>query len=160
MISCTVDLQIDDEYSLPVDSGQMLETAVLTTLQHVAQAGDYALTLVLAGNDAVRQLNRDYLGYDKPTDVLSFPAGDPMPGMPDDEPVYLGDLIVAVPVALQQARQNGHSLLDELMLLVVHGVLHLLGHDHADLDEKAAMWGAQTAVLDTLGLAHVTPTES
>ena len=89
---------------------------------------------------------------DAPTDVLSFPASetDPESGI-----TYLGDILVSVPRAHQQAIAAGHSLESEVQLLVVHGILHLMGHDHADADEKARMWQAQAEILAGLGLAHI-----
>lgn len=69
----------------------------------------------------MRRLNREYRKVDRPTDVLSFPSEDP---------VFLGDVAVDVPYAARQARRRGHSLDREVQLLLAHGVLHLLGHDH------------------------------
>lgn len=92
-----------------------------------------SLTLVLAGDDAVRRLNRTFRGKDKPTDVLSFPLGETGP----DGKHYLGDIVIAVPVAGRQARAKGHSLDRELRLLAIHGYLHLLGYDHfAGIEEE------------------------
>ena len=115
-----------------------------------------ALTILLTDDTAIQALNEQFRDEEKATDVLSFPAGEPMPGMH----TYLGDIVISWPFAKQQAEAAGHSTEAEAQLLVVHGVLHLLGHDHAYANEKAAMWAAQTAVLQLLGLAHITPTES
>ena len=90
----------------------------------------------------LRSLNRRFRGEDRTTDVLSF-AG---------EGDYLGDIAISVPRARTQARAGGHSLEAELQLLVVHGVLHLLGHDHASPAQRRAMWAAQDAILEKLGL--------
>jgi len=136
---------------------EQVKTAVFTTLQQQAIAPPAATTVVLTDDATVRQLNRDYRATDAPTDVLSFPAGEAMPGM---EALYLGDIIISVPFAVQQAADSGHPTVAELQLLAVHGTLHLLGHDHADEAEKEAMWTAQTAVMTTLDLAHITPTEA
>jgi probable rRNA maturation factor len=97
----------------------------------------------------MRALNRSYLGIDAPTDVLAFPASelDPETGRR-----YLGDVLLSLPRAERQAKDAGHGLEAELQLLVVHGVLHLLGYDHASPDEKARMWAAQAEVLGRLGL--------
>jgi probable rRNA maturation factor len=162
MTGFTIHLQIDDD--LPEEERplpamlELLETAVITTLKH-QQTPKANLTLFLTGNAHIQQLNRDYLGHDSPTDVLSFPAGAPMPGMADMA-AYLGDIIIALPYAARQAAAAGHTTDAECQLLAVHGTLHLLGYDHADPDEKAEMWAAQTAVLTQLGLAHITPTET
>ena len=110
------------------------------------------MTIVLTDNAQLHELNREYLGVDAPTDVLSFPAAeeDPETGTP-----YLGDILISIPRAKQQAEAAGHSVEDEVQLLVVHGTLHLLGHDHAEAAEKARMWKAQAEVMLALGLSHV-----
>lgn len=156
-------LQIDItvETALPFANVQEIETAVRTTLQQQSvNAGE--LTIVLADNSRLQGLNKQFLGIDKPTDVLSFPAGDDelWLGTGDDSPPYLGDIAISVPYAASQAEKAGHTLLAELQLLAVHGTLHLLGFDHGSSAEKAEMWAAQQAVLDRLGLAGVAPSET
>jgi probable rRNA maturation factor len=162
MAAYTIHRQIDEALSAGERPSPatlaLLETAVITTLQQ-QQAPPADLTLFLTGDDHIQQLNRDYLGHDRPTDVLSFPAGAPMPGM-ETMAAYLGDIIIALPYAARQAAAAGHDPDAELQLLAVHGTLHLLGYDHANPDEKAHMWSAQTAVLTQLGLSHITPTET
>ena len=139
----------------PVDES-LLEKAARAVLEHQSAglAGD--LTLVLADDAQLRALNRDFLGTDAPTDVLSFPSGETDP---ETGRRYLGDILLSVERAARQAERSGHPLMDELQLLVVHGVLHLLGHDHAGAEEKAQMWAAQAQVLERLGLGHVTVSE-
>lgn len=80
-----------------------------------------AVSVLLCGDARMRRLNRDWRKLDRPTDVLSFPAG---------EPGFLGDVAIDVPYAARQARKRGHALDREVQLLLAHGVLHLLGHDH------------------------------
>jgi probable rRNA maturation factor len=113
-------------------------------------APDADLTLVLTGDAQIQALDRDFLGKDAPTDVLSFPAceTDPETGRR-----YLGDIIISVPRAEAQSMAAGHPLEAELSLLVVHGVLHLLGHDHAGVEEKKRMWAAQKEALTRLGIS-------
>jgi probable rRNA maturation factor len=113
---------------------------------------DADMTIVLTDDEQLQELNRDYLGIDAPTDVLSFPAAeaDPETGVP-----YLGDILISIPRARQQAESAGHSVEAEVQLLVVHGTLHLLGHDHAEVEEKARMWKAQAEVMSKLGLSHI-----
>jgi len=110
------------------------------------------MTIVLTDDTQLHELNRDYLGVDAPTDVLSFPASesDPETGAP-----YLGDILISIPRAKQQAEAAGHSVEAEVQLLVVHGTLHLLGHDHASAREKARMWKAQAEVMSGLGLSDI-----
>jgi len=153
--------EIEIEFEVLADVAEdvlaLLETAVTRTLQHQLSQPQGTLTCLLTDDAAIQELNRNFRHEDKPTDVLSFPAGDAMPGM---DAVYLGDIAISVPYAQRQAAAAGHTLAEELQLLVIHGVLHLLGHDHTTPLEKEEMWAAQTAVLTQLGLAHVTPTES
>ena len=128
----------------------LLEQAASAALTH--QSADGSLTIVLTDDEQLHRLNRDFLGIDAPTDVLSFPASETDP---ETGAAYLGDILLSVPRADAQAQAAGHSLVDEARLLVVHGVLHLLGHDHAEADEKAKMWKAQAEILEGLGLGHV-----
>ena len=94
---------------------------------------DPEVTLAFVGEKAIRTLNRKFMKKDRPTDVLSFPLGDKAP----DGRYYLGDIVIAVPVAARQAREKGHGLDRELRLLAIHGFLHLLGYDHfAGIEEE------------------------
>jgi probable rRNA maturation factor len=83
---------------------------------------------------------------------LSFPASE---SDPETGARYLGDILISVSRAAEQAKTAGYDVRDELQLLVVHGVLHLLGHDHAEAEGKARMWAAQSEVLERLGLGHI-----
>jgi probable rRNA maturation factor len=104
---------------------------------------------VVTDDDSVASLNRQYRNVDAPTDVLSFPAAAP-PVELQDEPRYLGDLVIAYPYASAQAAREGHAFNDSLALLVVHGTLHLLGYDHDTQEHRAEMWAAQEQVLKAL----------
>ena len=131
---------------------EQLQAVIQTALRHQGRPGE--LTLVVTDDEGIRALNRDFLGVDAPTDVLSFSAqedGGPFVAAPETGG-YLGDVILSYPRAVEQAREQGHSTEQELNLLVVHGVLHLLGYDHADAAEKAAMWAQQEAILELLCL--------
>jgi probable rRNA maturation factor len=88
---------------------------------------DPEVTLAFVGERAIRTLNRKFLKKDRPTDVLSFPLGE----KGADGKFYLGDIVIAVPVAFRQSRAKGHGLDRELRLLAIHGFLHLLGYDHS-----------------------------
>jgi probable rRNA maturation factor len=144
-------LEINPELNLPLPP-DLLERAAQAVLAHQSMAADADLTLVLTGDERIRALNRDFLGRDAPTDVLSFPADETDP---ETDRRYLGDVVISVSRAESQARAGGHALQAELQLLVVHGVLHLLGHDHAGAQERAIMWAAQAEVLEGLGLAGI-----
>ncbi len=152
------EIEIESEVDIPSEMEAAVEAAVTEALRHEEVESPASLSIVLADDNRIRQLNRNYRGVDSATDVLSFPAGDPMPGM-EELPLYLGDIMISVPYAQRQAAQQGHLLTEEVQLLAVHGVLHLLGHDHLLPDEKETMWQSQREILATLGLTHVVPTE-
>jgi probable rRNA maturation factor len=141
-------LEIDPGHVLPVPEAVLEEAAQAALRQQFAPQAD--LTVVLTGDERIRGLNRDFLGQDRSTDVLSFPAGE---ADPETGRQYLGDVVISLPTAGEGARRGGHALQAELQLLVVHGVLHLLGHDHADADEKQRMWTAQAQILTALGIS-------
>jgi len=92
--------------------------------------GPAAVTVLFAGEGALRSLNARFRGKDRPTDVLSFPAARPPRPTAWPEGPYLGDLVIGVPVARRNARRHGHSLAREIEMLLLHGYLHLLGYDH------------------------------
>lgn len=131
--------------------------AVRAALAAAPPAGDVELSVVLADDRAVRRLNRDWRGQDKPTNVLSFPlqnGAGAAPRLPAGVPAPLGDVVVACGVAAAEAAAQGKSLGAHLAHLVVHGVLHLLGHDH-ELDAEAArMEALEARILRGLGIAN------
>jgi probable rRNA maturation factor len=128
----------------------LIERAARAALSHEVVDGD--LTIVLSDDTQLRELNRAYLGVDEPTDVLSFPASETDP---ETGARYLGDILISVPRADAQARRAGHPLEAEVQLLVAHGVLHLLGYDHAEPDEKSKMWRAQAEILESIDLSGI-----
>lgn len=140
--------------SIETDSDQVFPRDVLGRAAQVALdfsgASDADLTLVLTDDSHIQALNREFLGHDTPTDVLSFPADE---SDPETGRHYLGDVIISLPRAIEQAGERGHAVESEAQLLVVHGVLHLLGHDHAGKQEKTAMWAAQATILESLGIS-------
>ena len=103
------------------------------------------MTVRVAGDRELRRLNRDFLGEDRATDVLSFPSGDAAPG-------YLGDLALSWPAVRRQAAEHGHSEEVEAALLLVHGLLHLLGWDHASALEEREMTGLTLVCLGRSGI--------
>lgn len=107
------------------------------------------VNIALVDEGKMRELNRRFAGTDHATDVLSFESGasDPVGSR-----LILGDIAICLPVARAQAQRAGHDLERELALLTVHGVLHLLGYDHAESGDRRRMWHRQTAVLRQLGL--------
>ena len=137
-----VEIRMDPGYGDPA-LRSAVKRAADAALKAGAAPGYASLTVLVTGDEAVRSINARFTDTDAPTDVLSFPSGD------DDG--YLGDVVISVETARRQAEAGVHPLEQELELLAVHGVLHLLGHDHAGPAEKEAMWAAQSAALVALG---------
>jgi probable rRNA maturation factor len=106
------------------------------------------LSLVLCDDPFIHGLNRDHRGMDKPTDVLSFAQREGEGADPDD--MLLGDVIISVETALRQAEARGHGLDHELRVLLVHGILHLLGHDHEEDEEAERMEAEERRLLHLL----------
>ncbi len=145
-----------------------LRQAVAAALDQAGFQEPVEVSVVLADDQRLRELNRRYRGLDQPTDVLSFgganfgagqPATQRAPGEGGGEPLYLGDIVISMDRCAAQAQAQGHSPDAELALLVVHGTLHLLGYDHDTQRRKARLWSAQGAALRSMGLA-VNPTET
>ena len=142
-------IYIETEFPFPET---MLEQAALAALQHENQPSESELSIILTNDSKLHELNLNYLGVDAPTDVLSFPASETDP---ETGARYIGDILISMPRAQAQADVAGHPLESEMQLLVVHGILHLLGHDHAEAEEKARMWKAQAEILEHLGLGNI-----
>jgi len=143
-------VQIDEPWQATLDAAALRQAAetALRVANDPAATEPVLLTVRVTDTATVQRLNRRYRGYDKPTDVLAFPADEV-----DLETGarYLGDVVIAYPVAAAQARQGGHRVEDELVLLTVHGVLHLLGYDDEEPAARRRMWAIQTRILEALG---------
>jgi len=133
-----------------------LKHAVLMTLAQQAVQGACEVVVVISDDAALQDLNRRFRGVNRPTDVLAFSNDTRGPfaagGLDWSSPRYLGDIVISLPRAQEQAQYAGGTLVQELQLLAVHGTLHLLGHDHADPAQKAQMWTAQALILQSLGV--------
>ncbi|MEV4109134.1 rRNA maturation RNase YbeY [Nonomuraea sp. NPDC049695] len=114
------------------------------------------LSIVVVDDDAMSELHEKWMGEPGPTDVLAFPMDELRPGggargdleSPTD-PALLGDVVLCPQVAARQAEEAGHSTADELELLCTHGILHLLGYDHAEPEEHKEMFGLQARLLES-----------
>lgn len=146
------------------DAFGLLESAVGETAR-VVGLSECEVELTLCGDAEMERLNFDHMGERGPTDVLSFPLHEwSVDGLrshlSDDDgvsppgPMMLGDLVIDVDQAVRQAAEGALSPLEELVLLAIHGTLHLLGHDHAELEEEAAMRLGEHSVLSTLHRKH------
>jgi len=127
-------------------SADLLEKAAEMVLK--THHRDVDVSIVITDNNEIRRLNREFLGTDAPTDVLSFSMEevDPETGR-----LYIGDVIISYEMVKSQAERAGHNVLCELQLMVVHGVLHLLGYDHGSDEEKQQMWAVQASLMKSLG---------
>lgn len=107
------------------------------------------LCVTAVDEDTMAELNVRWMDKEGPTDVLAFPMDELRPGMVNEEPAegVLGDLVLCPSVAREQAMSAGHSTATELDLLTTHGILHLLGYDHGDVDEHREMFGLQSQLL-------------
>jgi probable rRNA maturation factor len=132
---------------VPRQHAAALRRAIRQALS-LAGAGRGSLTLRLAGEDEVRRLNSEFAHNDQSTDVLSFPDGSPDE---DGAGAYFGDVVIALPIAAAQAAASGHEVQAELVLLAVHGTLHLLGQDHAVEASRRTMWELQDQILSDIG---------
>jgi probable rRNA maturation factor len=142
----------DEQDAVALDGSRWGDLARAVLMAEGRRSGELTLTFVDAGE--IAELNREHMGVDGPTDVLSFPLdadadadAEPIAGVP----VLLGDVVVCPSIAAANAPTHAGTLDDELALLVVHGVLHVLGHDHAAPDEAARMRGRE---LDHLTALH------
>ncbi len=134
------------------------EVWVRRITQHVLKAEGVAspleISLVFTDSETVQRLNRDYRGVDEPTDVLAFYM---LPGkttnnlpfiLPPDGITRLGEIIISYPQAVEQAKKQEHSVAQELALLIIHGILHLLGYDHEKPEEEAKMRTREKELLE------------
>lgn len=113
-----------------------------------------AVTVLLADDAALQRLNRNFRGKDAPTNVLAFPGQGADTAHNAGAEGYLGDIAIAFGCAKREAREQGKSLQDHLVHLVVHGYLHLAGHDHLEKDERQAMEAKEISVLAALGVGN------
>ncbi len=145
--------------TLPVGDDQLeLLTSVLEFGLEKHGKAQAEVSVVLADNSYIHELNLQYRGVDRPTDVLSFAiaesAAEDLPQMPEDAPELLGDIFISVEKAREQAAEYGHSFERELCYLAVHGLLHLLGFDHQTPEDTARMRQNEEAILDQYALGR------
>ncbi|MBT3337612.1 MAG: rRNA maturation RNase YbeY [Anaerolineae bacterium] len=146
-----IEIQYKDENMQKLDEALLL-SAARAALEEQSAPQEAGLSVLITDDAQIQTLNREYRGFDKPTDVLSFEANerDPETGF-----LYLGDIAISLPRATEQAQKGECPLEAEVQLLIVHGILHLLGHDHAEAEEKAKMWAEQAKILARLGLSEI-----
>jgi probable rRNA maturation factor len=136
-------------------SPDWLKGVVELTLLAEGASPSAEVSLLIAGQDRVQELNRAFLGEDRPTDVLSFPMLSPADDQsgfvsPPDGMVHLGEVIISLPQAVRQAEEHGHSVRREIAVLVIHGVLHLLGYDHDMAEAEFRMKAREHDILERI----------
>jgi probable rRNA maturation factor len=114
--------------------------------------GETEVSVRVVGAEEMQSLNREYRDQDKPTNVLSFPAGE-VAGMPDDQARLLGDVVICADVVRDEAVAQGKGLADHWGHMLVHGTLHLLGYDHIKSVEAAEMERLEVQILTSQGVA-------
>lgn len=129
---------------------------------------EYGVTLFTVSNDEIKKINNEHRGIDRATDVLSFPAIDfheegVLPDVesfrevyfdPENDSLYMGDIIVSLDKVKEQASEYGHSTYREFSFLLIHSCLHLMGYDHMDSDEEKRMFDLQKEILDELEISR------
>lgn len=136
---------LSDEQDLDVDHPDLVRLArYVVAAEHIPE--EMELSLLLVDEPTIAALNEQHLGKHGPTDVLAFPIDEPGEASPD-APAVLGDVVLCPAVAAAQAAAHGRTPADELRLLTVHGILHLIGMDHAEPEEERAMFARTDALL-------------
>jgi len=149
-VTCEVEWPLTPSHG---DAQAFVERVLEAAAERIGVRGEVSVLFV--NDDAIHELNRTYRQVDRPTDVLSFPMneGEELAD-PDEVDPMLGDIVVSVDRAREQAEAYGHSLEREVAFLLVHGFLHLNGYDHEDEAGEREMFGLQEEILQGIGLAR------
>lgn len=139
----------------PDDIEQLIRQCTAAALEEEDICEDAQVSVTLVDNEAIRELNREHRDIDRATDVLSFPLGDDdsFDCDPETGAILLGDIVISLERAAEQAEEYGHSYRREVAFLITHSLFHLLGYDHENgEDEEKLMFQKQEKVLDLLGI--------
>lgn len=144
-------VKISDEFE------KLIEKSICTVAGEMGVPDDFEVAVTLVDDESIREINRDYRNIDKSTDVLSFPMfsfSEPGVFAEDffEEENILGDIIISVETAIRQGMEYGHGTEREVAFLTVHSMLHLLGYDHIEEDDRVLMREREEYFLDKLGL--------
>lgn len=150
-----IENEVEDQPLLPSHQN-LIEATIKKTLEIEAFEDNVEISLTLVDAEGIRTLNRDYRQKDQVTDVLSFPQySETGWDAFEDEPVFLGDIVICLDQARLQAESYGHALERELAYLVCHSLLHLLGYDHLEAADKDQMRRQEELVMSAMGLERV-----
>ena len=145
-----ITLTKSDDLDLAIADAE-LKVILETVLNEFDLDGDYSISVSVVSNSEIHELNHEWRGVDRPTDVLSFECDDPFDeDIFEGEPCIIGDIVLAPDYIEQQAKQFNTTPADETRLLLIHGCLHLLGLDHEEQDEYIEMKNLEQSILDTL----------
>jgi len=130
----------------------LIRQSIVATLESEEIYEDVEVSLLLIDNKEIKHLNNEYRNVNEATDVLSFPMYDDLEEALDEDYLYLGDIVISGERAVEQASDYGHSVEREIGYLTVHSVLHLLGYDHMDEEEKKVMREREEMILEKINL--------
>lgn len=151
-----ITVQFIDEQSFVTPEIEKRLTDLLQTAAQIEAVEEGEVCLTFVDNAEIQELNQTYRGKNQPTDVLSFPMyeadEEEIEVADEEEPLLLGDIVISIPRAKEQAVAYGHSFERELGFLTVHGFLHLLGYDHGTEEEEKSMFAKQEDILAQHGL--------
>ncbi|EFM25374.1 translation metalloprotein YbeY [Peptoniphilus duerdenii ATCC BAA-1640] len=134
-------IEIDEEIE------NIVEKSIEAALKEIEFTDDYEVSVSFVGDDEIHELNRDYRGVDRTTDVLSFPMDDEFTNM-------LGDIVININKVIEQAKEYGHSEKREISYLTVHSSLHLMGFDHEEEEDKKEMRAVEDRVMEKLEISR------
>lgn len=145
---------LQEEVAVDDDLISFLSEVIQEVLRKEGCSDEAEVSLVFVDDSYIHGLNYQYCGVDRPTDVLSFAMqeGEPIPNV--EEELILGDVVISLQAAERQAREYGHSFYREVAYLAVHGLLHLLGYDHQEDEERRLMRQKEEEVLGRLNLSR------
>ena len=148
-----INISIDKEFKIYIKSIWLRKIAKIVIATENIGTTRLEMSLVITGDEQIHQLNLKYLKEDRPTDVLSFPMNEYpkklfTPGV--DDVIHLGDVIISYSTAVRQAEEHNHSVNREIIILLIHGILHLLGYDHDIPARKQVMNARETVILKTI----------
>ncbi len=158
MSTMEIDILFDEGFENCLDEDRLRK--IIEAALKAENAGDNVeMSLLITGQEKIHQLNKEYRGKDKPTDVLSFAMQDELQSgdgegfsfiAPPDGIKHLGEVIISYPQAVIQAEEHNHSVEKEVAILIIHGVLHLLGYDHIEDEEAEEMEAREKIIIESV----------
>lgn len=145
-----MNILIENQTTKAIDMADDIKKVVKEVLKTEGLSFAYEVSITFVDKDQIHQLNKKYRDVDRPTDVLSFPLEEDF--YVEGVDTMLGDIVICMDVASEQAKDFGHTIEREIMYLTAHSMLHLLGYDHIDEDDKSIMRAREKEVMRNLGV--------